>query len=157
MDFQNFPYPRSDLVLLFNLYLKFFTYKIENLDSNSIQLIWDISGLSGIIHMKCLKQSLAQRKSSININIDEFACPRVSSFRRLQDLTEINGGIFQQMLFAIWKQRWVRELGKGDPVLSFQSSKVKFSAMCLLQFEREAQSLVILSQPVLFSHKVRSF
>lgn len=70
MGFQSFPYQLCDLVLSLNLSLTSFMYKIKNLDNNSIYLTWDISGLSDIMHIKCLEQSLAQRKSSVNVNID---------------------------------------------------------------------------------------
>lgn len=70
MDFQSFPYQLCDLVLLFNLCVRSFVHKIKNWDNNSIYLIWDISGLSDMIHVKCSEHLLAQRKSSVNVNID---------------------------------------------------------------------------------------
>ena len=62
---------------------------------NSIYFIRDIAGFSDIvIYVKCLEQSLEQRKSSINVNIDMLTTPRIFPFRRRQHLIEGNGGIF---------------------------------------------------------------
>lgn len=104
---------RVIVCLLFNTRLRFFIYKMKNLGNNSIYLTWDISGLSDIIHVKCLKQSLAQRKSSININIDVLTTPRVFSFRRRQHLTERNGGIFQHDVICYLEAEVSERIGRG--------------------------------------------
>lgn len=128
LDFQSFPYHRCDLVLLFNPCLRFVIYKVKGLHNKSIYLIWDTSGLSDRTHIKCLEQSLKRGKGSINVNIDVVTSPREFPFRRRQDLTERNGGIFQHDVICYLETEVSERNQKGDSVLSVLSSRGERSA-----------------------------